>query len=456
MKHPATFLESKELQEQTEKIKLFLERSRRWMRMLLVLTVLTPIISYWIYYDVASSRLRQEFFEHVEGIALMAASQVDPAAHARMIAETGADGVDRQQIRERLVRLHRSMAEVHYLTTLIVRDNEGYIAIDTASELRTARNGQPLLASGYLELYPAQPEDRENYAAISAGNSYIFEEPYTDTFGTFVGACAPVEAITGAAPTMVCVDVDAADYAQHLQTFKLRFLYTSLIGVALCALILFSLHRHQTQVRWSIALIAHQRDIYLKSANSDPLTGALNRRSFALAFEQAEAAYQRHRQHFAVINLDVDHFKEINDRYGHDCGDRVLIELVHTLNNSLRSGDSVARLGGEEFIVLCFPTRVEDAVVIAEKLRAKVEKMLVHAPDGTPLNITISAGVYVVREGDSMEFALKAADSALYQAKRRNRNCVVEHSRSSNRQGNDRGGGSHNDNGKERATSIVV
>lgn len=429
MRHPATSLESKELQQQTEKIRLFLERSKRWMRVLLVLTILTPVVSYWVYFDVASTRLRQEFFNYVQGIALMAASQVDPVAHARMIAETGANGEERQQIRDRLVNMHRSMEKVHYLTTLVVRDGEGYIAIDTASVIGTARNGQPLQPSEYLDKYPAQPEDYENYASITRGDSYVFTEPYTDIFGTFVGACAPVTPIAGALPTMACVDVDAAEYANHLETFKSRFLYTSLVGASLCLLILFSLYQHQNHMRWSIALIAHQRDVYLKSANSDALTGALNRRSFALAFEQAEAQFQRRRQRFAIISLDIDHFKDINDRHGHDCGDKVLVELVHTLNNSLRSGDAVARLGGEEFTVLCYPTRVEDALIVAEKLRTKVEKMLVHAPDGSAMSITISAGVYFVKEGDSMDFALKAADAALYHAKRRNRNCVVEYSR---------------------------
>lgn len=427
MRHNATSLETKELQQQTEKVRLFLERSKRWMRVLLALTVLTPLVSYFVYYNVAASRLSQEFFNYVQGIALMAASQVDPVAHARMISETGADGPEREQIRDRLVRMHESMDKVHYLTTLVVRDNEGYIAIDTTSDLRTARNGKPVQPSEYLEQYPAQPEDYENYASIMRGQSYVFTEPYTDIFGTFVGACAPIEQIPGALPTMACVDVDAADYASHLQTFKTRFLSTSLIGAALCLLILFSLHQHQKQVRWSIALIAHQRDVYLKSANSDPLTGALNRRSFALMYETAEAQFQRRRQRFAVISVDIDHFKEINDRHGHDCGDKVLTELVHTLNNSLRSGDAVARLGGEEFTVLCFPTKVEDALIVAEKLRTKVEKMLVYTNDGSPMSITISAGVYFVKEGDSMEFALKAADTALYHAKRRNRNCVVEY-----------------------------
>jgi diguanylate cyclase (GGDEF)-like protein len=425
MHNIATALESKELLQQTEKIKLFLQRSKRWLWVLFALTLLTPILLYWVYYSVASSRLKQEFFNYVDTIASAAASQVDAQAHAQMIVSTGADGVERQAIRTRLVQMHRNLPKVHYLTTLIVKANEGYIAIDTASELRTTRSGEPLQPSNYLELYPAAPEDYDNYAAIARGESYTFTKPYTDAFGTFVGACAPVEKVAGAYPTMACVDVDAADYTAHLQTFKTRFLSASVLGAALCLLILYSLYQHQLQVSRSIALISQQRDLYLKGTNTDPLTGALNRRSMALMYEIAQAQCQRRNERFAVISFDIDHFKVVNDSFGHDCGDRVLINLVHTLNTHLRAGDVVARMGGEEFTVLCFPITLTDTVVVAEKLRLEVDRMQTERQDGPPVRITISAGIYLVQPTDTLDTALKAADVALYQAKNQGRDCVV-------------------------------
>jgi diguanylate cyclase (GGDEF)-like protein len=428
MHHIATSLESKELLQQTENIKRFLQRSKRWLWVLFALTLLTPILLFWVYYSVASSRLKQEFFNYVETIAVAAASQVDAQAHAQMISTSdpdGANSVERQAIRTRLVQMHRRLPKVHYLTTLIVKDDEGYIAIDTASELRVSRNGKPLQPSSYLEQYPAAPEDYDNYAAITRHEPYIFTKPYTDIFGTFVGACAPIEKVTGAYPTMVCVDVDAADYTEHLQTFKTRFLSASVLGAALCLLILYSLHQHQQQVSRSIALISQQRDLYLKGTNTDPLTGALNRRSMALMYEIAQAQCQRRNERFAVISVDVDHFKAVNDQFGHDCGDKVLINLVHTLNAHLRAGDVVARMGGEEFTVLCFPSTLTDAVVVAEKLRKEVARMQTEKPNGRSVRITISAGIYLVQPDDTQESAFKAADVALYQAKNQGRDCAV-------------------------------
>lgn len=418
----------RDFQDQARNIGRFLHQSRKWLIIFLVLTLLTPLVSYWVYYSVASSKVKEEFFAYVEGIAVAAASQVDAAAHARMIAVTGESGPEHEKILSQLARLHKRLPEVHYLTTLIVRDNEGYIVIDTASVIDIAKDGMKLIASDYMERYEAAPEDYENYAAITDHRSYIFTEPYTDRFGTFVGACAPVDKVSDAYPTMVCVDVDASDYNGYLQTFRNRF--TSMAGVSalLCALILFSVYRHQVQVKRSFALMQQQRDFYLKSANSDPLTGALNRRSFNLLYHMAEAQFKRKQLPFAVIAIDVDHFKNVNDSHGHDCGDRVLVQLVNALSHSLRVGDSLARIGGEEFAIICMPNELNDALVVAEKMRHLTENLTFDDPDCNPVRLTLSVGVYYVCEQDTMESALKSVDVALYHAKAMGRNQVVLYS----------------------------
>ena len=314
---------------------------------------------------------------------------------------------------------------MHYLTTLIVRDNEGFIVIDTASVVDVAKDGVKLISSSYMEQYDAAPEDYENYASIVANKSYVFSEPYTDKFGTFVGACAPLERVSDAYPSMVCVDVDASDYYGYLQTFKNQFISMAGVSALICALIFFSVYQHQIQVKRSFALMQQQRDFYLRSANSDPLTGALNRRSFDLLYQVAEAQFKRKQTNFALLAIDVDHFKSINDRHGHDCGDRVLIQLVNTLNHSLRVGDSMARIGGEEFVIICVPTELDDALLVAEKLRSLVEKLVFDNPDCNPVQLTLSIGVYYVTLEDTMETAMKAADIALYHAKALGRNRVV-------------------------------
>ncbi len=418
----------RDFQDQARNIGRFLHQSRKWLIMFLFLTLLAPILSFWVYYSVASSRVKQEFFNYVEVIAIAAASQVDADAHARMIAVTGETGPEHQEILTQLARLHKRIPEVHYLTTLIVRDNEGYIVTDTSRVIEIAKDGVKLIPSSYMEQYDAAPEDYENYAAITSQQSYVFNEPYTDKFGTFVGACAPIDRVSGAYPTMVCVDVDASDYYGYLQTFRNRFISMSGITALLCALILFSVYHHQIQVKRSFALMQQQRDFYLKSANSDPLTGALNRRSFDLLYQVAEAQFRRKQNNFALLAIDVDHFKNVNDSFGHDCGDRVLIQLVNTLNHSLRVGDSLARIGGEEFAIICMPTELDDALLVAEKLRDLVEKLVFDDPACNPVSLTLSVGVYFVAPEDTMETAMKAVDIALYHAKALGRNRVVLYS----------------------------
>jgi diguanylate cyclase (GGDEF)-like protein len=103
----------------------------------------------------------------------------------------------------------------------------------------------------------------------------------------------------------------------------------------------------------------------------------------------------------------------------------VLVQLVNTLSHSLRVVDSLARIGGEEFAIICTPTELNDALVVAEKLRDMTENLTFDDPNCNPVHLTLSAGVYYVTAEDSMESALKCVDIALYQAKAMGRNRVV-------------------------------
>lgn len=156
----------------------------------------------------------------------------------------------------------------------------------------------------------------------------------------------------------------------------------------------------------------------LKSeVQTDPLTQLLNRRGLSAVLD----FYQTMRQPFAVLALDIDHFKRVNDNWGHDVGDRVIQQVAETLSASARQSDVVCRNGGEEFLMLLPMTDIEEARRIAERIRAEIAAASL-AEVGT---ITLSVGVAGWQdEAVSLEQSLKQADAALYQAKNDGRNCV--------------------------------
>lgn len=162
-------------------------------------------------------------------------------------------------------------------------------------------------------------------------------------------------------------------------------------------------------------------------ASTDPLTGVVNRRRF---FHTAEAELYRARRYdrpLVLALVDIDHFKRINDTYGHAVGDDTLKTLAHAFANRLRRSDLFARFGGEEFVLLLPETQLGDGLRLCERLRQMVETIKLQIPDrAEPFGFTVSIGVADLQhEGDSLNQLLARADAALYKAKRDGRNQVA-------------------------------
>lgn len=158
---------------------------------------------------------------------------------------------------------------------------------------------------------------------------------------------------------------------------------------------------------------------------TDPLTGAYNRRFFFEAVHKLVSASNRHRFALSIVTIDVDHFKRINDFYGHPAGDAVLRELTKTCKEALRDADVFARFGGEEFIMALPNSDTEAAQLVAERLRARVSERTIDLR-GQLLRITISCGVSQYKPQEpGIDDTLKRADEALYVAKKSGRNHVV-------------------------------
>ena len=159
---------------------------------------------------------------------------------------------------------------------------------------------------------------------------------------------------------------------------------------------------------------------------TDGLTGLANRRGFDAALEKEVARAKRYKRSFALLMADVDHFKGVNDEYGHAAGDQVLRETAHSIFEWLRRSDTGARYGGEEFAVVLLDNDAEDAHTVAERWRGIVEGTTHELPDGRRCSVTVSVGIAVWSAGyDSAEAMLEAADAALYRAKGEGRNRVV-------------------------------
>ena len=164
----------------------------------------------------------------------------------------------------------------------------------------------------------------------------------------------------------------------------------------------------------------------LEAAVTDVLTGLHNRRYMASQLQSMLARANRGGEAISVLIIDLDHFKSINDSFGHDVGDEVLREFAVRLATNVRAVDLPCRLGGEEFVVVMPGTSLEDAQRIAERIRRDISSEPFRALAGkAPLDVTVSVGVASSVDGDTPETLLKRADQGVYEAKDRGRNTVV-------------------------------
>lgn len=168
--------------------------------------------------------------------------------------------------------------------------------------------------------------------------------------------------------------------------------------------------------------LAHER--LRRQAREDSLTGLLNRDALAAMLPREIALAERERMPLSVVLFDLDHFKRVNDRHGHQAGDRVLVEVARIVRETLRESDLVFRFGGEEFLAVLPDTDEGGAVRAGERLRAAISADPGIA-DRIGEQVTLSAGLVTLRPGDDAERLLARADRALYGAKDEGRDCCV-------------------------------
>jgi diguanylate cyclase (GGDEF)-like protein len=157
----------------------------------------------------------------------------------------------------------------------------------------------------------------------------------------------------------------------------------------------------------------------------DKLTGLYNRHFIVGQMERQYGAFLRHGNACSIVMIDIDHFKQVNDRYGHVVGDRVLVAFSRLMESMMRQGDLIGRYGGEEFLLLLPMTDLAAASQLAQRIRARLAaEPLIDQP--VMLVVTASFGVAQIRSGESIDDWLQRSDQAMYSAKEHGRNCVME------------------------------
>lgn len=249
-----------------------------------------------------------------------------------------------------------------------------------------------------------------------AGKLAFQNEPTADAWGYSLSIFCPLRNAAGEVEAILGIDYDARLIRREMVTELLLFL--SMLSLFQLFMALFSLRLWSSQLETERARQEQSR--MAEIASTDPLTGLANRRHLETRFEREllEGAQPRR---LCLIVFDIDHYKSINDTWGHEVGDRVLIELSAHLRTRLRDRDLFARWGGDEFAVLLPDTGLEEALTLAVDLRKAAMNL------GIPpvSRLTCSFGVAELREGETMANLLRRTDVGLYRSKEAGRNRVM-------------------------------
>lgn len=195
---------------------------------------------------------------------------------------------------------------------------------------------------------------------------------------------------------------------------------------ALCCFIVLILisHLYTKTITFETNKLSEKNKNLQILANTDPLTGLLNRRSMLKKLDQAYSAFKNQKINFSVILTDIDNFKMLNDNFGHECGDLILKNICDIIRNTLRKDDIICRWGGEEILILLPATNISAAEHVAEKLRQTIEDFSIDN-SGKKVSVTITSGVCCANEEFDVNALINCADKCMYKGKSMGKNRVV-------------------------------
>jgi len=212
---------------------------------------------------------------------------------------------------------------------------------------------------------------------------------------------------------------------EPVESSSLASVLTELLGNTSSMQVAMSQMKLQlNSTKQEVAGLQDRLNVVSLEAITDPLTGLMNRKGFMTAIEKAVAEFENSESSLSLLMLDIDHFKNFNDSYGHSIGDKVIKVVADTITKHTRGDDTACRYGGEEYAILLPGTELKDALIIAEKIRRKIEILkLKKTGSGENLSrITISIGIASFVFGLNINDFIDKADAALYQSKNYGRN----------------------------------
>jgi diguanylate cyclase (GGDEF)-like protein len=315
-------------------------------------------------------------------------------------------------------------------TDSFVTDENGLIILASDSRLEhrvlSASSMQALPASRRQALY-----HRTEFAEVPVEPAGSARHPRLIRFNN-----EPLPAVTARVPVpgagLTVHVLSRIDQIDRMRTDRLTAFYLisfgAIVSAALALGVMVQIRRGNSRRAELSATNAKLSDLNERlehEASTDTLTRCANRRRFVEALEIELARARRHGSPLSVLVADIDHFKRVNDAYGHAVGDQALRHFAAIAAGSIRSEDLLARLGGEEFVVLLPETDQASALILAERIRTEVEATPLALP-GASIALTVSIGVATLdAPGTTRESLLQCADRALYVAKGRGRNRVV-------------------------------
>lgn len=349
---------------------------------------------------------------NVGEIGQLAASVVDGDLHRQLLDPANYSDELYTRALKPLVRFHSANPDIYYLYTMVERNGETFFVLDTAAspELRTTRE---LKASAYMEPFEIREEYDDGWTKqIAAGKTYVTPSFEQDEYGSFLSAHTPIYDSQGRYSGFIGVDFDVEYYLKREARF--RSIAIASLGLAL----LIALGVGYVVAVYHSAIGRRIQDLY-DSSIRDSLTGMLNRRG---AMHIIKKAVEGHTGPVAMLLVDIDNLKMINDMRGHSTGDAVVARASEAIRKSLRAGDECARLG-DEFLILAPECEIEGAMEIARHILARLSRQgmpLAGAPFSVSIGITAHDGV-----GADFAVMYREADTALHQARAEGRNRIA-------------------------------